>query len=208
MTFPPGWRISEPYTEEKNKAYRENLTKEMVDSGHPPPKAIPVFASEEEKQAHIFKMQPKSTQEALEKQKKRHSSEDIDYLLRPMPSCVANPDAKTQDELTAMRPLKPDEIQAEEKRRRGSKNTRGASDKGSVDPVKRDKGIHAFTYSAPANLTPEQIKKLTKLEQIISTPLDPEKPRKKKWWKFWEEGRSMSEWTDREYEVYWGKKRD
>lgn len=161
-----GWRVSEPYAVEKNTAYRLRMYDESILAGHPPPKELPVFKSEEEKQAYIFEMQQPSTKAALLAQKDRNPEDDLEYLLRPIPpEYLANPNATTQDELTAMRPLKPDEIQAHLSTKK-NRNMLGESKDSSIKD-KRSAGIHAFTYSKPYEPTVEELKKLTK-----SAPID------------------------------------
>jgi len=136
-------------------------------AGHPPPKEIPVFKSDEEKQAFIFEMQQPSTKAALIAQKDRKPEDDLEHLLRPIPQeYLANPNATTHDELTAMRPLKPDEISAHMRTKTG-RNQLGSSKDSSVTGEKRDSGIHAMTYSKPYQPTVEELKKLTK-----SNPFD------------------------------------
>lgn len=179
--LPNGWNVSGEYQESKQADYVKKVTEELLASPRQKRDVPTTFKGKlvaeltrEEREEFIFSMQPASTQAAITAQKTRHHSEDIEHLLRPMPNCVANPDAKTQDELTGMRPLKPDEIMAHSNTRR-ERGKIGQSDAGSVNAEKRDKGIHAFTYSQPAELTPEQRKKVTKLEEIVNTPLNPEK---------------------------------
>lgn len=194
--LPNGFRISEPYSESKQAKYVAEMTKELKDRPNRRVKPVPTHFNGKpiseltaaEKEDFYFSMQPASTQAAMLAQKSRHPSEDIDHLLRPMPACIANPDAKDLDDLTAMRSLKPDEISIEEKRRRGAKNELGSSKAPSVDGRKRDRGIEAFTYSRPATLSEDEVKKLTKMAEIeaISPEFSPkaeEIPQKIGFWK-------------------------
>jgi len=71
------------------------------------------------------------------------------------------------------------EVIASESARRSQKNTMGQSELSSVDSEKRKKGIEAFTYSKPAELTPAELKKVTKLTEMKSTPLEPKVPKKR-----------------------------
>ncbi len=187
-TLPPGWRLSEEYSESKQADYVKKMTEEQS--------AIPRVKREvpntwkgkptellnaEEREEFYFSMQPQSTQAAIIAQKARKPEDDIDHPLRPMPECVANPSATSLDELTALRSVSMDDALREEERRRRPKNSIGQSEVGSVDSEKRAKGIQAFTYSKPADLTPEQVKKLTKLTEIANTPLEPIEKPKKNW---------------------------
>ncbi len=125
--------------------------------------------TQEEREAFHFSLQAASTQSAITAQKTRKPEDDIDHLLRPMP---LEQDWKRDHEIK--RDISPEEFMLHKSIQRSEKNIIGQSDKGSVDSEKRQKGIEAFTYSKPAVLTQEQIKKLTKLQEIINTPLEPE----------------------------------
>ncbi len=160
-----GWRVSDPYAVEKNTQYRERITLEQMESGHPPPKQIPTFKSEEEKKTYIFEMQQPSTKAALLAQKDRKPEDDLEHLLRPIPqNYLANPEASTHDELTAMRPLKPDEIAAHMRTKSG-RNQLGDSKASSIKD-KREAGIHAFTYSKPYQPSVEELKQFKRLDQL------------------------------------------
>lgn len=180
-----GWRVSEPYSESKQAKFVKQMYDECMAEGHPPPKVIPTFKSPEEKEAFIFAMQQPSTREAIIRQKTRAKEEDLDYLLRPMPNCIANPEAKDRDELVGERRLYPGEVINYEKMRMSQKNTRGESKLSSVDNAKREKGIHAMTYSKPYDATLEEIKRLKKLEpmEAILPEFAPKERRERAWWK-------------------------
>ena len=211
--LPEGWKISEPYSESKNSKYVKRMYEETIAAGHPPPKVIPTFASEEEKQAHIFNMQAPSTKAALEAQKKRKPEEDLEHLLRPMPACIANPEAKDHDSLVGTRKVSPEEILIAERARRSAKNELGSSKESSVQGEKRDKGIHAFTFSKPHKPTLEEIKKLKKILGIegISPDFSPkqqETKKKKSFWQrlmFWKDDRESRPLTKDEWNDYFGK---
>ncbi len=118
-----------------------------------------------------------STQAVLDRDPKL----DELHWNRGLPSTwKAVPDAKTTDEVVAKRSIDPAEAIVVEGLRHASRNTLGTADLySSVDKEKRDKGIWAFTYSKPTKLTAEQVKKVTRLEEIVNTPLEPvEKPKK------------------------------
>lgn len=190
--LPPGWRVIE--IEPGNAKLAEHLryVKRVADELAAIPrikrevpntwqgKPIEELTQEEREEFH-FSQQPESTKAALLAQKTRKPHEDIDYLLRPMPACIANPNATSLDELTSKRALDPQDIAAHNGAKQG-RNQLGQSDTGSVDREKREKGIQAFTYSKPAELTFEQMKKLVKLEEIVNTPLELPTPGKP-WWK-------------------------
>ena len=159
----------------------------------------------EERQAFYFSMQAKSTQDALARQKTRKPEDDIDWLLRPMPDCLAVPDAKDLDALTAMRQIDPMEYNiVQASRHNPNTNTIGQSTKSSVTPERREKGIHAFTYSKPANPTDDDIRRLKKLqglEAVIAQDPPKEEPKRRPWWKFWRRGefeKNHKDWDWRE----------
>lgn len=135
-----------------------------------------------EKAEFYISMQQPSTQMCL----KRDPKDDEAWRNRPMPeNWKAVPDAdfstpEGRDKAVAKRTLDPNDIAiVQQNRHSESRNSLGQSDLSSVSPEKRTKGIEAFTYSKPAELTPEQVKKVTKMEDIKSTPLEPVKPQKR-----------------------------
>lgn len=206
--LPDGWRLSEEYSTPKQAAFVKRMVEETSALPRIKREAPTTFEgkpteelTQEERERFHFSLQPESTKTALLAQKERRQEDDIDHLLRPMPDCLANPDATNLNELTAMRHIDPIDAALHSQR---SVKTIGQSDSGSVDSQKRQKGIEAFTYSKPAVLTPEQEKKLTKLTEIVNTPIE-QKP-KKKWWKLWstEETRRL---TDEEWEEFMGRPR-
>lgn len=171
--LPNGWRISEPYTESKQWDYVKRVSEEL--SAVPrQKKQVPntwngkpiELLTQAEREEFYFSMQPESTKKALLAQKERSPHEDIEHLLRPLPACLANPEAEDKESLVGARIMRPDEMAIETTRRRGSKNTIGQSVESSVDKDKRDKGIFAFTYSRPAELSDDQKKRLSKLTEI------------------------------------------
>lgn len=185
--LPEGWRMV-PFPVEKIEAHERNAKEiaKLID-------AIPRVKSKapdtwngkpvesltaEEREAFIFSLQPESTQKAIVAQKSRKPSEDNDYLLRPIENAVANPEAKSLDELTAKRTLGIEETLLVEDIRRKGRNTQGQSAQGSVSEEKRTAGIEAFTYSKPAEPSDADIKRLLKLREmkaVIPSPIyDPE----------------------------------
>lgn len=126
--------------------------------------------SYEEKEEFFLSMQPESTRKAI----KRTNEERGEYWESPILGWKANPEAKSLDEAVGLRALDAKETILAEDNRRKSKNSLGDSKDSSVNKEKRQKGIEAFTYSRPAKLTAEETKRVTKLEEIVNTPLEPE----------------------------------
>lgn len=179
--LPNGWRIGEPYPISRQEDYVKQMTKELLE--RPRPKVIPST------------IQCASTQATLD----RDPKDDEKHWNRHLPTGVQ----VEQKE----RPLSPAEILPFESARRSAKNTLGGSDISSVDQQKRQKGMEAFTYSKPADLTKEQRRKVTRLQEIVNTPLEPPKPKRRffgllpdkepmsdddfeaylhpKWWEIW-----------------------
>jgi hypothetical protein len=113
--------------------------------------------------------QCESTKLALELQKTRPITEDSAWSLRPMnPAYLANPNAKTQDELVAKKNFDAAQVAIVEDIRHKARNTLGGPVVSSVTPETREKAIHAFQYTPAAELPPEQIELVTKLEAIVS----------------------------------------
>ncbi len=157
----------------------------------------------EERKDFIFSMQPKSTQDAITRQKTRSPEEDNDWLLRPMPDCLANPEAKTLDELTTKRPVDPSDVLLHNSAK-SNRNTWGESKASSVTNERRTAGVEAFTYSKPANPSDKDLRRLMSLNEIdavvASEPPKPV-PKKRPWWKFWEKekeetGDSTGNWGE------------
>lgn len=137
----------------------------------------------QEKEDFYLSMQSPAMQVALIAQKERNPSKDQEWSERPIPeNYLANPEARTQDEMVAKRELGIEETLLVEDIRRKSKNTRGQSGLSSVDAEKRTKGIEAFTYSKPAELTIAELKKVTKLTEMKSDLLESETSKKKGFW--------------------------
>lgn len=163
-----GWRISEPYRESKQTAYVKQVTEELL--------AIP------RQKIPPTTVQPASTQATLD----RDPALDALHWNRQTPlewKAVPDADLTTEwgrEKAVAARQLKPQEMLLIEDIRHKSRNTLGDSDSSSMDKEKRETAIQAFTYSKPAELTAEQLKRVTKLEEIVNTPLDPPKKPKKK----------------------------
>jgi hypothetical protein len=176
-----GWRMGEPYTGSKQAEFVKRMYEETMEQDRrAPPKPLPVFTSEEEKQAHILAMQQPSTKANLERQKTRKEEEDLDWVLRSMADCIAKPEAKSLDELTGKRALDPADVVIIEDIRRKGRNRRGESKASSVDKAKRERGIHAFTYSEPYAPTLDEMKRLKRLNPMdaVSPEIAPKKLKK------------------------------
>ena len=183
-----GWRIGEEYAQSKQADFVKRMTKETLKEreGKPSIWKVPTHfegklikdLDNEERERFHFSMQPKSTQDAITRQKTRDPKDDLAYVLRPMPDCVAVPDAKDLDTLAGLRNVPVSDIMLVEDLRRSQKNTKGTEDLSSLTVESRKRGIEAFTYSKPAELTLDELKKVTKLEEIKSDKIDPEKPKK------------------------------
>lgn len=135
--------------------------------------------SDEEKEGFYFSMQPLSTKEAMIEQKKRKPSEDFDWLTRPIYKCLANPNAKNRDELVGTRPIDIRDIELHKATRVG-KNSLGDSKESSVSEELRERAVHAFTYSKPADLTEEELTRVRKLEILEAVSAIPVEKKKEK----------------------------
>lgn len=181
--------IREGYTpSQADIEFRERMTRETLEDPKRPPKPIvPTHfmgkliaeLAPGEKEAFYLSLQQKSTQDALERQKTRNPDDDIDWAQRPIPeNYLANPNASTLEELTGERTISPKEYMDYKSMQRSPKNSRGQSELSSVTKESKKRAVESFTYSKPAELTPEQIKRVTKLTEFVSTALEPEKPKK------------------------------
>ena len=183
-----GWRIGEEYAQSKQADFVKRMTEETLKEreGKPSIWAVPTHfegklikdLSGEEKERFHFSLQPKSTQDAITRQKTRNPKDDLDYLLRPMPDCVAVPNAADKDALTGIRNVPIDDIMLHEDIRHKARNTRGTEDLSNLTMESRKRGLEAFTSSKPAELTLDELKKVTKLEEMKSEKIEPEQPKK------------------------------
>lgn len=111
-----------------------------------------------------------STQATLD----RDPSKDAEHWSRPLPESVVlaskiqraayeTGDLNELERLLSTRKIRPDEASHIESVRRRPKNSLGQSDLPTADKAKIERAIHAFTYSGPAELTPEQKQRLAEL---------------------------------------------
>jgi len=119
-------------------------------------------------------VQPASTQAILD----RPVEDDLKHWLRPIPkNWCANPEAwkilqddplnlEAQKAFVGAKDFDPTQVAIVEDIRGKARNTEGQSEKSSVTPERKEKAIHAFHYSQPAPLTPEEIKKVTVVNEI------------------------------------------
>ncbi len=124
-------------------------------------------------------IQAASTQAILSRPKEK----DEEWFNRPIPlNWKAKPDAKTQDEAVGMRQVTPQEIQVEETRRRGSKNTLGDAVSGGARGVAQDsveRAISAYTCSPATELSEAdkmKLKALMPYEPVSEKKMIPTKP--------------------------------
>ena len=165
--LPNGWRLSAPYPESKEADYVKRVVEEL--------KAIPRI------KMPVSLEQTPVTQALLDAQKLRPEHQDAEYIRNKMDAPISEA-AQIRDASGGInvgtRQLGVEEMLIAEDIRHKGRNTLGQSEASSVDTDKRQAGIEAFTYSKPADLTQEQIKRLTKLTEIVNTPLEPVEPKK------------------------------
>lgn len=115
-----------------------------------------------------------STREALNRTEKQSAERrkeltDINFWLD------LKERSKAPHSETCERKIDPDQYSHLETVRRRPKNTLGQSEKSASSPERREKAEHAFRYSQPADLTVQQMEKLTELNKIVEyTDLPPE----------------------------------
>lgn len=99
-----------------------------------------------------------STVRALQLQKTRPKEMDLDWASRPIdPSYLANPNAKTLDDLVNKKDFDATQVVIVEGMRKNPKNTLGASTESLATPEKKAKAVDAFVFTPPAALTGLQI---------------------------------------------------
>lgn len=176
---PSGWRVSQPYSVPKEgdtvKRMVEELSAIPFERRRGPThfKGKPVSElTAEERREMIFSMQQPSTQKALLLQKTRDPKDDHAWANRPIPKeAIINPDAKTPEEAVGPhRNISADEYELFTANRRAQKNTIGTSDLSSVDREKKERAVHGFTYSKPANPSPDEIGRLKRLKETGAVP--------------------------------------
>jgi hypothetical protein len=190
-----GWRISEEYPIQKQGEFMRQMVEETLAEG---PRPIPLVPKEfngkpiaelsgEEREAFLLSMQPKSTQDALAKQKDRPAEEDLEFVLRPISEdYLAVKDAQSLDELVPARPISPQEFTSFMSMRASRGNRKGESKASSVSPEKRERAIEAFMYSPPAKPTlgdMKRLKSLTEMDAVAVTEISKEKSLSEySWW--------------------------
>jgi hypothetical protein len=160
---------------ERTKGYAEfveAMVKESLADLRRPPPRIPTT-----------EQQP-STVAALASQALRDPRDDEAWSMRPIPqNYLANPNSSDLDELTGKRDLSVDDL-IHGQSVRNARYTFGESVLlGETSKEAKRRAADAFVYSKPAELTPEEIKKVTKLTLIESTPLEPVKEKPIGWFK-------------------------
>jgi hypothetical protein len=182
-----GWKVSEPYREMKQEKWFKEMLAETLAENRPPKPVVPTHFNGKpvseldvgEKEAFIFSLQAKSTQEALTAQKTRRPEDDLEHVLRPMnPDYLAVKDAKSLDELVPRRDIDPQAYDSYKSMQRSEKNTKGTKGLGIGEEAKR-RAVEAFTYSRPAEPSLadlKRLKKITPLDAVVATEASEPKP--------------------------------
>lgn len=173
--LPNGWRLSLPYEQSRETAHVKRMVDEL--------KAIP------RQKIPPTTTQAPSTQALLDAQKARPEWEDAKYIREkwakdfPEHTQVRNPDGSID---VGERPVSINEALLVENTRRAQKNTIGQSTESSVSGEKRQRGIEAFTYSEPANLSNAELERLAKLNEmeavVAAEPPKQSEPKEYSWW--------------------------
>lgn len=160
-----GWRVGEEYAESKQAEYVKRVVEEL--------NAIP------RQKIPPTKEQALSTQKLLAAQALRDPKDDEAYWEEkwsaPFPEGVVAEEVPRGDWNLS-------DVAIAEGLRHGVRNTTGQSQESSVSEESRDKGIQAFTYSKPADLSKEDMDRVVELIGIKSEPIPeadllPEKPK-------------------------------
>jgi hypothetical protein len=179
-----GWRIGHEYAQSKQASFVKRMTEECLAEreGRPPIHKIPTHfegipiekLSCEDRERFIFSMQPKSTQDAITAQKTRDPKDDLAHVLRPMPNCIAVPEAENLDAATGKRDLPIGDVMLALGLRHSARNTRGVEDLSSLTAARRERGIQAFTYFRGLDGDELSIKDLSRLQK--ADPMEATQP--------------------------------
>lgn len=169
---PKGWKVKPVL--ERDPSYARYVA-EMAERQRQNPSlrrmlAVPDGMSKED---FIFSLQPKSTQEIMLKQK------DPDYKRdwsEPLPdNVIANPNARTTDELVGARNVPIDQLLNYELMRRRPKNSEGQSELSGAAEETKKRAAHHFQVTPPAP-NPTDAQRITQL-----TSLKPYSPPGEEW---------------------------
>lgn len=138
----------------------------------------------------------------------RPKEKDLDHFLRPLVDCQVRDKDGNID--VGARPTTPQEIAVEEKRRRGSKNSVGQSEKSAFGEERKEAAFSAFICSPPATLSSDDEARLTKLVPygdsivIAKEQLKPEPQRSlagKLFHWLWKQGVPVQRTTKKDFEA-------
>lgn len=188
-----GWRIREiPNHSPEYRDYIEKGAKWLKENRRIDPPKIPTHfngkliadLSSSEKEAFYISMQTPNTQKLL----LRDPKDDADWQARlqgPMPEgwkAIPEADMSTEagrDKGVAKRAVDVAEFQIiDGMRQSGHANTFAQGDGSILTSENRKRAIEAFTYSKPADLSQEDLRRITHLKEIANTPPEPEEETK------------------------------
>lgn len=151
---------------DQDQSYAESVANQLRQSN--PPKPRPVCPEGMSKEDWYASMQSPSTKALMQK----HSDPDyVADLSRPLPDNVlANPNAKTLDEMVNLRKRDPDQEAHIEAIRRRPKNSVGQSILSATTKQAKERAIDHFLHSPPADITKEDENRITKLNQLDAVP--------------------------------------
>lgn len=162
--------------------YQEEMTEALMASRPLPKQLKPIT------EAEILAMQPASTRRTLERDpaldETHWNRAVLGAMITPVNELIKNPSAiygsvgtrqiTTEEYLTYIKT-------------RSNKNQLGDSDCSATTSQSRTRAVEAFVFSKPAELTPAEVAKVTKITPIVSTPLEPvqnENEKHKWYWPF------------------------
>lgn len=157
-----GWRIIPKLSGDPRYAEYVDRMAEAQRKANPAP-VRPVKPENMTVSEWILSMQEPSTKEIMRKQEDPNYQRD---WSEPLPDNVlANPEAKTKEELIGARSITNEEYATYQAHRHRSKNTRGQSIESGVTEESRERGAHHFLVSPPANPTQEEILSLIEIAE-------------------------------------------
>lgn len=159
-----GWRIIPKLSGDPRYAEYVGRVAEAQRKANPAP-IRPVKPENMTVSEWILSMQEPSTKEIIRKQEDPNYQRD---WSEPLPDNVlANPEAKTKEELIGARSITNEEYDIYEGHRRKSKNTLGQSKLSAFSKEARERGAHSFLVSQPVELSKEEIEALTDLTDPV-----------------------------------------
>lgn len=164
-----GWRVSEPYTAPRQADYHAEQAERMRQD--PSYKKREIDPSLLVKCPYTGKMIDPQTEATLQMLQSQKEGKVRDWTA-PLPDNVlANPKATNLAELVGAKEFDPEQVSHAISVRARQKNTGGESKESGTSPETREKAIHSFIVSPPADMKTEDPARIQGLVEIVSQPM-------------------------------------